>query len=560
MVVAPHIPDPFENLHRQIDIVCTNCTFKTSYTRPFPQCPQCGEDILEVHYDLATLKQMGWVDVIQKRKPGLWRYRELLPILHSENIVSLGEGGTPLLHMKNLGAMLGLKYLYFKDERQGPTNSFKDRQASVAISAMKEQGITEAVVASTGNVAIAYSAYAARVGIKLWAFLPYSVPNDKLREVAIYGTQVIKVTGTYDQTKAVAARFAAQKGIFYDRGIKSIAAMESMKTMAFEIAEDLNWLAPDWFIQGVSGGMGPIGVIKGFEELKTLGLVEKVPAVGMIQSSGCDPMVQAFNNGQAVAVPVENPTTIIATLATANPGRAYQLLWGITQKYGGAAASASDEEAFDATRILARTEGISVEPATAVAFAGMVKLVRAGKIKADDVVVFNCSGHTFPVEKAILGDQWAKNVDLTKFMQDKPDEVPEKGLLSALENVGKKVRQVVVIEDNADAARLLNRILKNTGDYDIHMAEDGMLGLEVIRRVLPDLVITDLMMPRMDGFQVIDAMKEDDTLSDIPVIVLTAKELTVQERSRLDGQVDSLLHKGSFLNEDTIQRIMDALN
>lgn len=277
MLSAPYNNIEFAIIQQQIHLYCTNCGYHAPYIRPLSKCPVCGEDYLHAQYDLATLKAAGWQEVIQKRKPGLWRYRELLPLLNAENIVTMGEGGTPLIHMKNLGSMLGLKYLYFKDERQGPTHSFKDRQASVAISVMKEQGIKEAVVASTGNVAIAYSAYAARAGIKLWAFLPTRVPSDKMREVAIYGTEVIKVTGTYDQTKEMAARFAEHRGIFYDKGIKSIAAMESMKTMAFEIAEDLGWRAPDWFIQGVSGGMGPIGVVKGFEELIALGLLDKVP-------------------------------------------------------------------------------------------------------------------------------------------------------------------------------------------------------------------------------------------------------------------------------------------
>ncbi len=147
------------------------------------------------------------------------------------------------------------------------------------------------MVASTGNVAIAYAAYAARAGIKLWAFLTSQVPGEKMREVALYGAEVIKVTGTYDETKAIAARFAEEKHLFLDRGIKSIAAIESMKTMAYEIAEDLGWRAPDWFIQGVSGGMGPIGVAKGFEELIQLGVLDKVPVyrhrpVGGLRADG----------------------------------------------------------------------------------------------------------------------------------------------------------------------------------------------------------------------------------------------------------------------------------
>ncbi|MFP4321181.1 MAG: threonine synthase [Anaerolineales bacterium] len=548
----------FSTFPQDMRLHCNTCGYDVVYDAPIAKCPQCGEDILEIHYDLDTLREQGWLEAIRWRKPGLWRYRELLPLKADSSIVTLGEGGTPLLHMPNLGAMLGLKHLYFKDERQGPTNSFKDRQAAVAISVMKEQGITEAVVASTRNVAIAYSAYAARAGIKLWAFLPSRVPGDKMREVAVYGTEVIKVTGTYDQTKEMAKRFADSKGIYYDRGIKSIAAMESMKTMALEIAEDLDWRAPDWYIQGVSGGMGPIGVLKGFEELHQLGVIDKIPALGLVQSAGCAPMVDAFNNGLSVAVPVENPTTIIATLATADPGRAYQILWELMSRYGGAAAKVTDEEAFEYTKMLARTAGISVEPATAVAFGGLVKMVQTGEIKPDDVVVFNCTGHTFPVEKEILGNQWARNVDLSKVVRE-TQSLPESGIVSALEKVARQARRVVIIEDNEAAARLLTRILQNTGGYEIHVAEDGLDGLRVVREQNPDLIITDLMMPGLDGFQVINEVKADPHLRDTPIIVLTAKDLSVQERNRLDGQIDSVLHKGSFLNEELIQRIVDAL-
>ena len=203
-------------------------------------CPRCNENILEAQYDLDALRRANWPDLLRQRKPGLWRYHELLPIRDLDHVISMGEGGTPLYKARNLSAILGLKNLYIKDERQGPTGSFKDRQASVAISVLNEMGLQEMVVASTGNVAIAYAAYAARAGIKLWAFLTSQVPGEKMREVALYGAEVIKVTGTYDETKAIAARFAETRHLFLDRGIKDIAAVESMKTMAYEIAEDLD--------------------------------------------------------------------------------------------------------------------------------------------------------------------------------------------------------------------------------------------------------------------------------------------------------------------------------
>jgi threonine synthase len=528
-------------------------------------CPACGENILEARYELGKINVKEWLRAIKQRPEGLWRYAEVLPIYDLNNIVSLGEGGTPLIKSRALASMLGLKHLYIKDERQGPTASFKDRQATVAISALKEMGVDSVVVASTGNVAIAYAAYSARAGIKLWAFFPSLTPGEKMREAALYGAEVIKITGTYDQTKELAARFAKRQGVFLDRGIKSVAAIEAMKTMAYEIAEQLGfilndgarWRSPDWFIQSVSGGMGPIGVGKGYREMYDFGVIDKMPALGLVQSTGCAPMVEAFQRGQRIATPNENPETLITTLATGNPGRAYELLYDYVKEYGGHFVSADDEEAFNAIRILARNDGISVEPATGVAFAGLFKMVREGVIKPDDVVVVNCSGHTLPVETTILGELRQRSVDLSQ--RTHTPEVPQEGLFAALEQMEAQVRRIVVIEDNVDAARLIKRVLV-ARSFEVHVAHNGAAGLEMVRQVSPDLVITDLMMPDVDGFAVIDTMKADPDLQHIPIVVITAKELTARERSRLNTQVDLLLKKGSSIDDDIVENLVHKLD
>src|SRR5260221_5429859 len=201
---------------KAVNLECVHCGHVAPYEKPLAACPECGENILKARYDLEALRKSNWIDEVRQRPPGLWRYHELLPLYDTKNIVSLGEGWTPLLQAKNLGMMIGLKNLYIKDERQGPTASFKDRQASVAISVMRGQGITEGEGGSPGNFAIAYSAYAARAGIKMGTFLASMGPGEKMREVAIYGGEVIKVTGTYDQGKVVASSFAENKGVFLD--------------------------------------------------------------------------------------------------------------------------------------------------------------------------------------------------------------------------------------------------------------------------------------------------------------------------------------------------------
>lgn len=480
----------------------------------------------------------------------------------------MGEGGTPLIRAVNMGMMLGNMNIYIKDERQGPTASFKDRQAALTISTLKEAGLTEMVAASTGNVAIANSAYAARAGIKLWAFVTSLVPEVKMREIALYGSQVIKVTGSYDQVKQIAAEFAEKRGLFHDTGARAVTAVEGMKTIAYEIAEQLTeelgpregtlpgqlrWRTPDWYIQAISGGLGVIGVAKGFREMKQMGIIDKVPGMIAIQAEGCAPMVQAWKLNLEEAAPVKNPKTHIETLATGTPGRSYQFLRKQMQNDGGLFESVTDEEAFRAMHVLAKMEGISSEPAAAAAFAGLFKLIHAGIIKPTDVVVVNCTGHTMPAEPLVLGNGWTRDVVLP---QDQKPAQEEEGLLAALNRVAPdRFPRVAIIDDTADARRLVRRILQSQGDFTIFEASNGMDGLELVQREHPDLLILDLMMPEMDGFAVLDALRSNSDTAQIPVIVSTAKELTSEEKSRLQGQIQALLQKGDFMSDEFLEEV-----
>ncbi|MGF1505239.1 MAG: pyridoxal-phosphate dependent enzyme, partial [Anaerolineae bacterium] len=506
-----------------------------------------------------------WPEALRDRPSSMWRFRELLPILDDANIVSMGEGNTPLVRAENLAAMLGLKHLYFKDERQGPTGSFKDRQASLAISTLREHGVNEMVVASTGNVAIAYSAYTSRASMRLTVFTISSVPPEKMREVMIYGTELVKVTGTYDQAKQVALRYAQQNDLFYDRGVKNIAAKESMKTIAFEIAEQLGasygpdedgrpWRTPDWYFQAVSGGLGPVGIMKAFRELEQFGLSRGLPQLGLIQSEGCAPMVRAWENGEAIATPVLNPQTRIATVATDVPGIAYTLLREEMLHTGGSFEAVSDEEAYQALKHVARLEGMSVEPATALAFAGLIAMVRKGQVHPNEIIVVNVTGHTFPVEKHLFTEDVFREMDVTPAAQT---EIPQEGLRAALESVGRTVERVLIVEDDPGASQLVMRILKAYGVPEVIQAYDGRAGIDQIEALLPDLIVLDLMMPGVDGFGVLDYLKAREPLRDIPVVVVTAKDLTAEEKARLTSQVDSLLAKGSFMDEDVLQGLMN---
>ncbi|MGA7192411.1 MAG: pyridoxal-phosphate dependent enzyme [Anaerolineales bacterium] len=547
-------------------IKCLDCGHTAPYFPTSTNCPRCNSQWREAEYDYDTLAK-----TLPLQLPGrpfdLWRYRELLPIRNPNASLSLGEGGSPLIQAVNLGMMLGTPNLFIKDERQGPTGSFKDRQAAVTIAALKEAGITEMVAASTGNVAIAYSAYASRAGIKLWAFVTSLVPAVKMREIALYGSQVVKVTGSYDQAKQIASEFARQRNLYQDMGARTITSIEAMKTIAFEIAEQLTaiqgpvnsngkdkgiWRTPDWYVQAISGGMGPLGVYKGFHELKQMGLVDRIPSIAPIQADGCAPMTDSFKQGLETAIPVTTPKTHIETLATGDPGRSYSILRKQVLETKGTFESVTDEEAFRAMHALAKMEGISVEPAAAVGFAGLFKLIRAGIIKPTDTIVVNCTGHTMPAEEFILGSNWTRDVQFPT----KKEATPEDGLLSALNQVApNRFPRVAIVDDTAEARRLIRRILQSQGDFTIFEASNGKEGLNLIQRELPDLIILDLMMPEMDGFAVMDALKSDPKTAEIPVIVATAKELTPEEKNRLGTQIQTLMQKGDFLNDEFLEEV-----
>jgi len=533
---------------------CNLCGNQQPYEPFVPAvCNQCESQWLEARYDYEAFKR----DILRglpNRTNNMWRYQDVLPLENPSEIDLYPAGGTPLWRSHRFATRLGHDLLYIKDERYGSTSSFKDRQAAGAVAAMVENGIKEAVIASTGNAAVAYAAACARSGIKLWVFMTSLVPQEKLREAALFGAEVIRVSGNYDQTKQIASRFAQRKQLLLDRGATSVPARESMKTIAYEIVEQLDWHAPDWYVQAVSGGLGPLGVYQGFKEMLEMGLIERIPKLAIIQAEGCAPMVKAFKAGKDVAEPVV-PETSIIILSTGDPGKAYTYLWHLTQKHGGVMESVTDAEAFAAMRTLAKTEGMAVEPATSVAFAGLEKLIRNGTIKKDEKVVVNCTGHTFPVEKHVLGDQWAMDVHLSKDQSPAPRE----GLQAALENLDEKTTTVLLIDDNSDDALLIRRLLEGKKAYRVFHAKDGWEGLSMARQKLPDLIISDLTMPGIDGFGLVEELKLDPRTKDIPVVVVSAKDITVDERKKLKGQIEALYQKGSLSTKKFVDKVIHVI-
>jgi len=215
----------------------------------------------------------------------------------------------------------------------------------------------------------------------------------------------------------------------------------------------------------------------------------------------------------------------------------------------------SDAEAFAAMRSLAKSEGMAVEPATAVAFAGLEKLIRNGTIKANEKVVVNCTGHTFPVEKHVLGDQWAVDVHLSKDQSPAPRE----GLQAALENLDEKTTSVLLIDDNPDDALLIRRLLEGYKSYRVYHAKDGWEGLAMARENLPDLIVSDLTMPGIDGFGLVEELKLDPRTKDIPIVVVSAKDITVEERKRLNGHIEAVYQKGSLPPRKFVDKVIQTI-
>lgn len=533
---------------------CNICGNQQPYEPFVPAiCSHCNGQWLEARYDYDAFKRE-----ILRGLPGrplnMWRYQDILPLNNPAAIDLYPAGGTPLWLSQRYAPGFGNAYVYIKDERYGPTSSFKDRQAAAAVASMVEGGVREAIIASTGNAAVAYAAACARAGIKLWVFMTSLVPQEKLREAALFGAEVIRVSGNYDQTKQIASQFAQRRHLMLDRGATSIPARESMKTIAYEIVEQLGWRAPDWYIQSVSGGLGPLGVYQGFKELYNMGLIDHIPKLGIIQAEGCAPMVNAFKAGKDQADPVI-PDTRIIVLSTGDPGKSYTYLWNLVQQYGGIMESVTDSETFSAMRALAKSEGMAVEPATSVGFAGLEKMLNNGTISADETVVINCTGHTFPVEKHVLGDQWAVDIHLSETQAPAPRE----GLQAALENLDEKTTTVLLIDDNPDDALLIRRLLEGKKAYRVLHAKDGWEGLAMARQQLPDLIVTDLTMPGIDGFGLVEELKLDPRTKEIPIVVVSAKDITADERKRLNGHIEAVYQKGSLPPRKFVDQVIQVI-
>jgi threonine synthase len=368
------------------EIVCARCHKRFGLSELLNLCP-CGSPLL-VRY--AIEKTTFGKSSLQDRVASLWRYRELLPLQADANLVSLGEGYTPLLHAKKLGAELGLRQLWIKDEGQNPTGSFKDRGLSLAISRAKELGVKKAAIPSAGNAGGSFAAYAARAGIEAHVFMPRDTPLANQIEVEQYGAKLTLVDGLINDCGRIIAENKTTEGWFDVSTLKEPYRLEGKKTMGYEIAEQLNWHLPDVIIYPTGGGTGLIGMWKAFAELEQLDWIGSArPRMVSVQASGCAPIVKAFDENKTQAEPWRNAQTIASGLRVPQAVGDFLMLQAIRES-GGTAVSISDDDMLAEIPRVGKAEGIFFCPEGAACVAALRRLVENRWIKSDDeVVIFN---------------------------------------------------------------------------------------------------------------------------------------------------------------------------
>ncbi len=384
------------------------------------RCRECGREYevapiftcewcfgpLEVNYDYDAIGSAISREKITAGPASIWRYADLLPVDRG-HAVDLGAGFTPLVRADRLAAALGLGEVWVKNDTLNPTNSFKDRVASVALSKALEFGFKTAACASTGNLANSVAAHAARAGLRSFVFIPSNLERAKVVTTAVYGGNVIAIEGNYDDVNRLCAELAGTyHWAFVNVNVRPFYA-EGSKTLAYETAEQLGWETPDHVVVPVASGSLLTKIRKGFDELHKVGLVEQPPNVRVsgAQALGCSPVATAWSEGSDTIRPVK-PDTIAKSLAIGNPADGYFALDAVRQTEGGLAA-VSDGEVVEGIRLLARTEGIFAETAGGVTVASLKRLADEGVVSADERVVIYITGLGLKTLDAVEADPTA---------------------------------------------------------------------------------------------------------------------------------------------------------
>jgi threonine synthase len=350
---------------------------------------ECGGPLL-IRYDLEKAKAEWKRESLRDAPPSMWRYAPLLPVRDSRHVVSLGEGMTPLLNVNRLGAKLGAKNLYVKDEGVNPTGSFKARGLSCAISMCAELGVRRVAIASAGNAGSALAAYAAAAGMEAHIFMPRDVPQSNYTECRAYGAHVTLVDGLISDCARLIAERKDSEGWFDISTLKEPYRIEGKKTMGYEVAEQFDWTLPDAIFYPTGGGVGLIGMWKAFDELEALGWIPaKRPKMIAAQAAGCQPVVRAFEQGELKSTFWDNAHTVAAGLRVPKPlGDALSL--AAIRASGGTAVAVSDEELLDASIELAASSGIFPAPEGGACVAALKKLLSNGFLSPDErIVIYN---------------------------------------------------------------------------------------------------------------------------------------------------------------------------
>ncbi|MBI4214303.1 MAG: threonine synthase [Chloroflexi bacterium] len=378
-------------------LVCRECGAKYDLA-PLHVCEACFGP-LEVTYDYAAIRASISREEIERGPKSVWRYRKLLPV-EDEPVVDLQTGFTPLLKAENLGRLLGLRNLYIKNDTVNPSFSFKDRPVTVAATRARAFGFDTIACASTGNLAAAVAAHAAKAAMKCVVFIPADLEPSKIVNIAVYGPTLVGIRGSYDDVNRLCAEIADRYGwAFVNINLRPYYA-EGSKTLAYEVAEQLGWRAPDSVIVPTASGALFTRIARGFQELSDLGLISTAHThMGLAQAAGCSPIVAAHEASSLTVRPVK-PSTIAKSLAIGNPADGYYCLKTIRET-NGFAGSVSDEEIVAGMKLLARTEGVFAETAGGVAIGVLKKAAESGQLDPDETVVVYVTGNGLKTPEAV---------------------------------------------------------------------------------------------------------------------------------------------------------------
>ena len=371
-------------------LTCSECNRTFSATIVQTYCPDCQAPLLAA-YNLQVVSREVNRDTFGNRPPGMWRWRELLPVYDPQYMLTLGEGDAPLLQTPRIGEELGLHRLYVKEEGRNPTGSFKARGLAAAISKAKELGINRVIIPTAGNAGGALAAYAARGGLSAYIVMPRDTPTANVEESRITGATVELVDGLISDAAEVAREKSQAEGWFDVSTFKEPYRVEGKKIMGYELAESFGWRLPDVILYPTGGGTGLVGMWKAFQELEKLGWLEDTsrPRMVAVQAEGCAPVIKAFQDGSDTCAFWKDAHTIASGLRVPK-SFADKLILKALRESKGIAVSVSDAAIQNAQKHLAGSEGIFAAPEGAATLAGLQQLIEMGWVRADEsIIIFN---------------------------------------------------------------------------------------------------------------------------------------------------------------------------